>query len=146
MDATERRLIEQECRDLVTMLTQFGDHGEAENAVALFTEDGTWIRGGKPFKGRAALLDSYRRGSATQVTRHVGANTMITVTDDNNATGVTYYIAYHHDPKTANPTLPLPLDPPFSMGEWHDKFVRTPAGWRFSFRETRRLFQHEGSH
>ena len=146
MDKTERKQIEQECRDLVTMLTQYGDHREAEKAVALFAEDGTWIRGGKPFKGRAALLDSYSRGSATQVTRHVGANTMITVTDENNAEGVTYYIAYHHDPKTASPTLPLPLDPPFSMGEWHDKFVRTPEGWRFSFRETKRLFQHQGGH
>ncbi len=146
MDSEERKKIEQECRDLVTAVIQYGDHKETESAVALFSEDCTWIRGGKPFKGRAAVFESYKRGSPTQVTRHIGANTLITVLDADNALGVTYYIAFHHDPKTDNPQFPLPFDPPFSMGEWHDRFVRTPEGWRISHRETRRLFERQGGH
>jgi hypothetical protein len=27
------------------------------------------------------------------------------------------------------------------MGEWHDKFVRTPDGWRFAARATKRIFE-----
>ncbi len=51
MDATERRNIERECSDLVVALTHYGDHHQHEAAVDLFTPDGTWIRGGKPYTG-----------------------------------------------------------------------------------------------
>jgi SnoaL-like domain len=146
MDTIERKKIEQEIRDLVIALTQYGDHREAEKAVALFAEDGFWLRGGKPYKGRAEILDSYKRGSQTQVTRHMNGGMLITIKDDNHAECVTYYIALHHDPKVENPKFPLPFDPPFSMGEWHDKFIRTTEGWRFASRETKRLFERQGGH
>jgi hypothetical protein len=146
MDALERKQIEQEIRDLVIGLTHYGDHREAEKAVALFADDGTWLRGGKPLKGHAEILDSYKRGSATQVTRHMNGGTSVTIKDANHAESVTYYTALHHDPKTESPKFPLPFDPPFSMGEWHDKFVRTAAGWRFASRETKRLFERQGGH
>lgn len=146
MDANQRKQIEQECRDLVIAITQYGDHRDAEKATALFAEDATWLRAGKPYKGHAEILESYRRSSKTQVTRHMNGGTMVTIKDDNHAESVTYYIALHHDPKVETPKFPLPFDPPFSMGEWHDKFVRTPQGWRFSSRETKRLFERQGGH
>jgi hypothetical protein len=138
MDAKQRKEIEQECRDLVIAITQYGDHREAEKAVALFAEDGTWLRGGKPYKGHAEILESYKRGSATQVTRHINGGSLITVMDDSHAECVTYYIALHHDPKTQDAKFPLPFDPPFSMGEWHDKFVKTAAPPSTSLRSTQR--------
>ncbi len=144
MNDSERRTIEQQCRDLVVQLCQLSDHGEREKSVDLFTADGTWIRGGKPFKGREEMLQSFR-GSPTQVIRHLTSNILITVKDDNSAEGVTYYLAFHNDPGTAQPKLPLPLEP-FSLGEWHDKFVRTPSGWRIAHREVKRFFQHVGGH
>ena len=145
MNDSERRIIEQQCRDLVVQLCQSSDHGEREKSVDLFTADGTWIRGGKPFKGREEMLQSFR-GSPTQVIRHLTSNILITVKDENSAEGVTYYLAFHNDPGTAQPKLPLPLEPPFSLGEWHDKFVRTPSGWRIAHREVKRFFQHTGGH
>ena len=45
MDSTQRKEIEQECRDLVIAITQHGDHKETEKCIALFSEDGTWLRG-----------------------------------------------------------------------------------------------------
>ena len=138
MDAYERLKIEQECRDLVTKLNHYHDHRRAEDAVALFAEDGCWIRRGRPIRGAAELLASFKRGG-TRVNRHVGAATLITVRDENHAEGVTYYLAFHHDPGTFEAKLPLPGEPP-SMGEWHDKFVRTPQGWRFAERQTLRVF------
>jgi hypothetical protein len=145
MNDSERRTIEQQCRDLVVQLCQLSDHGDREKSVDLFTQNGTWIRGGKPYKGREEMLQSFR-GSPTQVIRHLTSNILITVKDDNTAEGVTYYLAFHNDPGTAQPKLPLPLEPPFSLGEWHDKFVRTPSGWRISHREVKRFFQHTGGH
>lgn len=143
MDSAQKLAIEQECRDLVTSITYYGDHGDVEMAVDLFVEDGSWLRGGKPHKGRKELTESYHRGKPTNFSRHVAAPTMIFVKDADHAEGVTYYIALNHDPGTPNPTFPLPFDPPFSMGEWHDKFVRTKDGWRFSSRETRRFLQRK---
>jgi len=143
MDANTKRQIVQDCRDLVIDLLHHGDHGELEAAVDLWIPNGTWIRGGKPFTGRAALLESFKRASDTMLIRHMVTDTRITVKDENNAEGVSYYMAINHDPKTATPKLPLPLEP-FSMGEWHDKYVKTPAGWRFSHREVKRLFQKAG--
>ena len=139
MEANERAKIEQECRDLVTKLNHYHDHRRAEDAVALFAEDGCWIRRGRPVRGAAELLASFKRGG-TRVNRHVGAATLITVKDANHAEGVTYYLALHHDPGAQDAKLPLPFAPPATMGEWHDKFVRTPQGWRFAERETVRVF------
>jgi hypothetical protein len=138
MDANERLKIEQECRDLVTKLNHYHDHRCADEAAALFAEDGCWIRRERPTRG-AELLASFKRGG-TRVNRHVGAATLITVLDEDHAEGVTYYLALHHDPGTPDAKLPLPFEPPTTMGEWHDKFVRTPQGWRFAQRETRRVF------
>ena len=146
MDAKQRKEIEQECKDLIIAITQYGDARNAEKAVSLFAEDGTWLRGGKPYKGPAEILTSYGRGSKTQLARHINGGTMVTVIDDSHAEAVTYYMALHHDPKVEDAKLPLPFDSPFSMGEWHDKFVKTAAGWRFSSRETKRLFERQGGH
>jgi len=146
MELEDRLRIEQQCRDLVSTVTQRGDRREAEGAAALFAEDGTWVRGGKPYQGRAGVIESYRRIPATQLTRHLSANCVVTVHDADHASAITYYVAYHHDPGVAEPTFPLPLDPPFSLGEWHDRFVRTPDGWRIAHRETRRLFERRGDH
>jgi hypothetical protein len=146
VDADERRRIEQDCRDLVAAVAQLGDHRDATGAAALFAEDGTWVRGGRPYQGRPGVIESYGRLPATQVTRHMSANCVVQVRDQDHAEAVTYYVAYHHDPGVETPAYPLPLDPPFSLGEWHDRFVRTPEGWRIAHRETRRLFERRGGH
>jgi hypothetical protein len=143
MDVKTKREIVDECRDLVIDLVHLGDHGELDAAVDLWTADGTWIRGGKPFTGRAQLLESFKRGSETTLIRHLVTDTRITVKDETNAEGVSYYMAVNYDPKTKDAKLPLPLEP-FSMGEWHDRYVKTPQGWRFAHREVKRLFQKPG--
>src|ERR1700744_694053 len=139
MDENARLKIEQACRDLVTKLNHYHDHRRAEDAVALFAEDGRWVRRGGAITGTADLLASFKRGG-TRVNRHVGTATLITVVDEDHAEGVTYYLALHYDPGTAEAKLPLPFEAPTTMGEWHDKFVRTPKGWRFAERQTLRVF------
>jgi hypothetical protein len=146
VDAEEQRRIEQDCRDLVAAVTQLGDRQDAAGAAALFAVDCTWIRGGRPYKGRAGVVESYGRLPPTQITRHMTANCVVTVRDEDHAEAITYYVAYHQDPGAQPATLPLPLDPPFSLGEWHDRFVRTPEGWRIAHRETRRLFERRDGH
>jgi hypothetical protein len=135
-----RAEIERECRGLVLAATYFGDHGQADEATALFTGDATWRRGERDHAGLAEIRASYDRFSPTQVIRHMIGGTVVTVVDDDHASAVTYYLALHHDPGVPDPEFPLPLEP-FSAGEWHDTFVRTPSGWRFATRATRRVFE-----
>ena len=146
MDTDERLRIEQQCRDLVASVAQRGDRRDAEGAAELFADDGVWIRGGRPYHGRAGVIESYGRLPATQFTRHMSANCVVAVEDPDHASAITYYVAYHHDPGVESPAFPLPFDAPFSLGERHDRFVRTPEGWRITQRETRRLFERRGSH
>jgi hypothetical protein len=146
VDDDLRRRIEQDCRDIVADVTQRGDRRDAAGAAALFAEDGSWLRGGRTWTGRAGVIESFGRIPVTQFTRHMTANCVVTVRDDSHAEAVTYYLAYHHDPRVEAPSFPLPLDPPFSLGEWHDRFVRTPEGWRIAHRETRRLFERREGH
>lgn len=143
MDAADRMAIEQQCRDLIVAITQLGDHREPEKAAALFAKDGTWRRGGVTYTGPDEVAGSYGRGSATQVGRHINGGTHVTVIDDDHATSVTYYLAISHDPGPGDAAPPFPLRP-FSMGEWHDSFVRTPDGWRFASRATKRIFERQG--
>jgi hypothetical protein len=140
MDDVEIAQIVQACRDLVLAVTQHGDHAEAPEAAALFAAGGKLVRGGREFTGEAELLAAYGDQPPTQVARHINGGTVITVLDGGNATGVTYYLAYRHETSGDPPELPVPLGQPFSVGEWHDRFVRTDAGWRFASRETRRVF------
>lgn len=143
MNAEQRKEIEEDCRNLVIAITQHGDHNQVEECVRLFAEDGTWLRGGQAYKGRAEIRKSYARGG-TAVARHFNGGTLVNVVDDYHAEAVTYYLMFRYDPKVEDPQLPLPLEPPFSAGEWHDTFVKTAEGWRFQSRQTKRLFQRQG--
>ncbi|MGQ7793617.1 nuclear transport factor 2 family protein [Faunimonas sp. B44] len=143
MDADERRRIEHDCRNLLYRHAQLSDQGRVAEAVGLFTPDGTWIRGGKPFTGHEQMMNSSSR-PANAVSRHFTSNPVVDVHDENHASAVTYYIVFRHDPGVPDPKLPLPLEGAFSAGEWHDRYVRTPDGWRFAYREVKRLFQQPG--
>lgn len=140
MTTDERIQIEQECRDLVNRLVQYSDHHLKKESSELFAADGIWIRGDKSYAGRAAIVDSFK-SSPTEFIRHLATGTVIDVEDERNARGITYYLVYRHDPKSSKPSMPMPLGRPFSMGEWHDRFVKTAEGWRFGHREVKRLFQ-----
>lgn len=140
MKSEERKEIERACAELVTRLVHYSDHFQKSESSELFTQDGTWVRGGKPYTGRAAIVASFS-GPPTEFMRHFATSTMIDVEGEDRARGVTYFLLYRYDPGTADPKLPMPLGMPFSMGEWHDQFVKTRDGWRFSHREVRRLFQ-----
>ncbi|MFT3863272.1 MAG: nuclear transport factor 2 family protein [Solirubrobacterales bacterium] len=131
--------IAQACRELILTITQHVDHGEAEQAAALFAEDGVLARAGKEFSGREQLVAAYT-DPPNRLVRHVNGGTVVNLLDADHATAVTYFIAYRHEAEGEAVELPAPLGTPFSLGEWHDGLVRTEAGWRFSSRRTKRIF------
>lgn len=140
MDAALRQEIEFECQRLVMRFAHFVDRKEHDAVAALFSDDAVWLRGGAVLTGlaaiRAALPDD-----ATAVARHFVSGSTFEIADENHASGITDYLFFRFDPGKAAAELPLPLDPPFSIGAWHDSFTRGPDGWRISRREARRVFQ-----
>jgi hypothetical protein len=131
--------IGQACQELILTITQHVDHGEAEDAAALFADDGVLARAGKEFSGKDQLVEAYT-DPPSRLVRHINGGSVVTVADADHAGAVTYFIAYRHETDGEPAEVPAPLGQPFSVGEWHDEFVRTEAGWRFSSRRTKRIF------
>jgi len=140
MEIANRSRIEQECRNLITALVHHYDHGRAEEAAALFTANGLWVKTGIPYRGRAEIIASFAAQPKTLLLRHFTSNTLIDVKDEQNASAVTYYLAFVADRGDADGDGEMPIELPRSLGEWTDTFVLTSDGWRFSRREGRRIF------
>jgi hypothetical protein len=142
VEAAERLEIERQCRELVLTATYHSDRGAALAALRLFAPDATWFRAGQLYTGAEEILSSYDAFSPTLVARHLIGTPLVSVIDSAHASSITYYTAFVRDPGTNEPSLPIAFDGPFTMGEWHDEFVRTPdRGWLFSSRATHRIFQ-----
>lgn len=139
MDAIDRFLIERECERLVTRCCHYVDHGEAQRIADLFTEDGVWTAPGiVTMRGQQELRKGLgeRQARTTRVARHVCTNLLLTVIDENTAEGVVYLTLYRHDRKEGEDEGELaPLEAPLMLGEYRDRFVRTPDGWRIAHRE-----------
>ena len=145
MEANERLSIERECERLVTRYCHYVDHGEAERIADLFTKDGSWCAPGISLQGHEEI----RRGCAARqanrgrMSRHVCSNLLVDVINSDHATGVVYITLYRHDGEEGRRTAPL--DGPVAVGEYRDRFVRTPDGWRIAERSTHVEFVRESA-
>ena len=54
------------------------------------------------------------------------------------ATGVSYYTLYLYG---GEEDTPYPLEGPFVVGEYHEKFIKTEKGWKIKSREARIIFR-----
>jgi hypothetical protein len=134
MDAIERLLVERECERLVTLYCHYVDHGEAERIAELFSEDGRWRGPGISMVGIDQLRKGFaaRQANRARMSRHVCNNFVLDVIDENEATGVVYLTLYRHDGEEERAVSPL--QGPAMVGEYRDRFVRTPQGWRIADR------------
>jgi hypothetical protein len=144
VDANERRAIEQDCRALIMAMAQYCDRREFVRALALYVPECEWVRMGAVYAGQSAIKRAYESLPSGRVTRHVTGGTVITVVDDDHAEGLTYYLSFTYERDgQEDADVPMPLDSPVSMGEWQDRFVCTPDGWRFERRTTTRIFERK---
>ncbi len=141
MDMQQRIIIEAECRNLVVGFGRGMDDGDAATASALFAADGVWDRQGVLVTGPQAICAAIEKRPKIRLTRHIFTNMLINVIDENHAEGRAYYMVYLHDgPPPDGGPLPRPLSGPERVGDYHNKFVRTPEGWRISYNAARRIF------
>ena len=64
--------------------------------------------------------------------------TEVEILDDNTAQGLTYYTIYLYG---GDDEAPYPLEGPFVVGEYHERFARMDDGWKINRREARIIFR-----
>lgn len=135
LDSSDKLSIERDCERLVTAYCHFIDHGEAERVADLFSEEGCWISAEATLEGREGIRKAMaaRQANAGRMSRHVCNNLRLDIHDENSASGTVYLTLYRHDGKSGRSLAPL--EGPAMVGEYRDRFVRTPEGWRISNRE-----------
>lgn len=142
MQVDDRAEVERLCRELVLAIAFYGDRRDADEGTRLFTVGATWLRAGILYTGLDQIRESFFVAPETQVARHLIGTPFVTVKDSQHASSVTYYSAYVADPGTLEPLFPLAFNGPFTVGEWHDEFVLSTDGWRFTSRVSHRIFQN----
>ena len=142
MDELQRLLAERACEKLQVEYAMTADCGDASGFTALFAEDASiHIPEYPPFTGHEAIHASLVALAATGVTmRHVVTNQHVTATGSESATGRCYLIVYDNSAQADESGLRA-VRPPSTIGEYRDRFVRTPAGWKFGERRLTRVFK-----
>ena len=135
MENLERLLIERECERLVTAYCHYVDHDQAERIAELFCDDGVWKSVEVTLDGREQIRKAMaeRQANVGRMSRHVCNNFLIDVIDEEHAEGTVYLTLYRHDGKEGRRLSPLGV--PAMVGEYKDRFLRTPQGWRIAHRE-----------
>ena len=123
MSEEERRAIEADCARLIARYANLNDAADWQGVADLYVEDGRMARPTAPddwTQGRAAILAAFLARPA-RTTRHVCSNVVIDVISPTQAVGESAMLLFTGDgaPK---------------VGSFHDRFVLTPAGWRFAER------------
>jgi hypothetical protein len=112
------------------------DTGRADTLHELYVDDGV-LDVGTPLRGRAAIHEWGRQLVAAapwRAIRHVCGNMRFEVDGADAAEGTTILTVFMVAGPGAATTLP------FSVGEDHDRFVRTAQGWKFVSRRWVELF------
>lgn len=141
-DLVAQLLDERACERLIIDYTHLVDFGEAARVADLFTTDGVWEAGGVRMEGQDAIRAGFlaRQHVARRTSRHVCSNLAVTRTGPDEATGLSYLVNYRHDAASGVAERPAPAGVPKFVGEYHDRFVRTPDGWRIAHRRCELAF------
>lgn len=137
MNLQETQSIELACSKLCNQFAVFNDAGNYNDLAALFIEEGRYARPTDPdnfVSGRAAILAAFKARPKDKITRHLISNIVVTVTSPTTAQGLCYVTLFNGS--TSNPAekFGFKANSAVLIGEYHDEFVLTEAGWKFSQR------------
>lgn len=143
MDAMQQLLIEQACTKLVNQFAVFNDQGRFAELAALFTDSASYARPIAPdalISGRDNIRATFEARPKERAGRHIISNIVIDVKDPERATGLCYALLYSGSTDKPAEKFGLQAVGPQLVGEFHDEFVLTPAGWKFQVRKGRIIF------
>ena len=136
MDPSEELIIKDKCRELSLRFGRLQDEHRYNDLPKLMTEDGTYTRLGE----KLTILDfiEWVGTMPPNKTRHFVTDIDFSEVREASAKGVSYYTLYLYGGETNSP---YPLDGPFVVGEYHEKFVKTDEGWKIKSREAQIIFR-----
>jgi len=140
MQEQQIRNIRQDCEALSIAYARAIDFRDYDDFVTLFTADGV-LDLGTAMHGHDAIRSAIARRPDNLRSRHVLSNIFIDVIDADHARGIAYLTLYrgrHEGPLTD----PVDSALPAAVGHYQDRFVRTPAGWRFQSRTLHLAFRN----
>lgn len=136
MDALQRLLIQEACRELVLRSVECTDAHDPAGLAALFLPDGVLRRpSGEALVGRAAIGQAYAQRPATRITRHLVTQTLVEVESADAATGRSRVLLWAGSTDDAEGPLGRPLRGPQLVGAFVDRFALCDEGWRFASRD-----------
>lgn len=126
-----------DCSNLVTEYAYYRDRFDAVGFSNLFTEDATLSVGGQTWTGRSEIRARIEGLDNSAKIRHLMSTIRIAPVDARHATGVSYATIYTGSAGSNS------VEGFAVIGEYHDQFELTDAGWRISSRELRSVFSYE---
>ncbi|BAI98781.1 hypothetical protein Sj15T_38490 [Sphingobium sp. TA15] len=119
------------CTALISAFAHHVDHREFDKAVALFAADGCFERADITARGHAEIAALWADRPVSLITRHLCSLPHFTKLEADAAESITGFTLYHVNHEDGG--LPR-FEHAAGVGEFHDRFVRTPGGWRIAHR------------
>jgi hypothetical protein len=126
----------QACTDLVLDYAYYRDRPDPVGFASVFAENATLTVMGETYKGRQAIGERLQGAGRGPSFRHLMSTIRIFPIDELHATGVSYVTVY-----TA-PHGATEVEGFAGIGEYHDEFVLTPAGWKIASREFKPVYTY----
>ena len=134
-------LIKLQIKELSDLYGITRDNDDAEGHAGTFAEDGVLVLYGNEYKGREVIAERVRSAGTTGLRMHVLSTSNIEVIDSHNARGVHYVTVYSTTkPENYDPNERTPVANFRTMGKYHDKYILTDQGWKFSERRLEAIF------
>lgn len=142
MNCDQQRAVEAECLRLTTAFAVHLDNRRYDDVADLFTPDALYNPRGTPYRGRGEIMGYLNSRPATRRSRHVIANQLVRVVDEQTAEGYCVLLYFVHEGALTD-DVPAPLDGVELIGDYRDRFVLTDAGWRIARRIGTVVFQRQ---
>lgn len=142
MTEIEAMLIEHQCARLVASLANALDSHDIDTILSHWADDGSWQSPSGVARGKDAICALFAAVPKT-LGRHLMSNVVIAVHDTEHASGtarLTYYKGLD-----AQGQAPAGMAGALLIADHEDRFIRTAAGWRFHYRDTRYVLRLAGA-
>ena len=136
VDAANKLIVKDECQSLSLRFGRLQDQRRYEDLPALMTPDGTYTRLGEELS--IADFVDWIHTMPPNETRHFVTATDFSEVKADSAKSITYYTLYLYN---GDAEKPYPLDGPFVVGEYHEEFTKTDAGWKIRSRKAQIIFR-----
>lgn len=132
--------VNEACSQLIVAAYALMDHGRYDECAALFAEDATWVRGGKPVEGRAAILEALNARTPGSISRHMVASVMVFEGESpDTASASASFVPVRG---VSDGDGPAPIAAPVMAGDLTARFARVDGRWMITFLAAKVIFRN----